>query len=291
MKTIFATLVALILLAGLSGSSAPAGEPAGPNPFFALSNGVIDDAHPTPESQAALLAELGYDGIGPSGTRGVPEMLAALDRHGLKMYALYIGANVDPDQPKYDPGLPAAIEQLAGRQTFIWLFVQGRKFPRGSDEGDARTVKIVGEVADLAAKQQLRVALYPHTGFYIQSVEGALRICQKARRDNLGVTFNLCHWLHVGSDHSMKELMELAMPHLYVVTINGADAGGEKSWSRLIQPLGQGSFDVAGFLGTLHGLGFRGPVGLQCYGVPGNKRENLKQSIKAWRAIWAKLEQ
>lgn len=257
------------------------------NPFFVLQNGVIDENHQTLEAQAALLYELGYQGMGPSGTKGIPALLEAFDKKGLKIYAQYIGANVDANKEKYDPGLPEAIEQLAGRETFIWLYVQGAEFPRGSREGDARAVSIVGEVGEMAARHKLRVALYPHAGFYIESVEDALRIADQVGRDNVGVTFNLCHYLRVGSRLPIEDLIKKAMPRLFVVTINGADAVDKPGagWDRLIQPLGQGTYDVAGFVRTLQRLGYRGPIGLQCYAVPGDKPENLKKSMAAWKAM------
>ena len=53
-----------------------------------------------------------------------------------------------------------------------------------------------------------------------------------------------------------------------MVSINGADHTG--GWDRLIQPLDRGEFDVYGFLKTLRDLGYTGPIGLQCYMVPGD---------------------
>lgn len=261
------------------------------NPFFALSNCLVDDKHPTPESQAQTLAELGYAGIAPSGVSGIPEMLKGLDANGLKMFALYVGANLDPDQPKYDPGLPAAIKLLKGRDTFIWLFIRSSKYKPSSSEGDPRAVEIVGEIAKMAEQSGLRVALYPHTGFYVERVEDAVRVAEKVDRRNVGVTFNLCHWLKVGDQKNMKPLIKSALPHLFLVTINGADPEGksDRTWSRLIQPLDSGSFDLYGLLKALKDLGYAGPVGLQCYGVPGDKYENLKRSMAAWRRLSARM--
>ena len=42
-------------------------------------------------------------------------------------------------------------------------------------------------------------------------------------------------------------------------------------------------------LGKLQAAGFRGPIGLQCYAVKGDKLENLRQSIKAWKEYSARL--
>jgi sugar phosphate isomerase/epimerase len=278
--------LACLLLLALA-LAAQAGEPATkalPNPFFVLSNGVQCEKYPTPEAQAEVLKELGYAGIGPSGTAGVPEMLAALDARGLKMFALYVPANLDPDKPPYDPKLPEVIRTLKGRDTFVWLYVLSRNYKRSSPDGDRRAVEVIRDVAVMAEESGIRIALYPHAGFYVERVEDAVRVADKVDRENVGVTFNLCHWLKLDEPASMKRLMELARPRLFLVTVNGADGDGQ-TWDRLIQPLDQGTFDLHGFLKTLKDLGYTGPIGLQCYAVPGDKYENLKRSIRAWRRL------
>jgi sugar phosphate isomerase/epimerase len=294
MKYATEVLLASILPALLTGlpSVALSADEGLANPFFVLSNGVADDTRPTPDSQAKMLAELGCQGIGPSGSAGVPEMLAALDKHDLEMHALYIRVNLDSDQPPYEAELPDAIAALKGRETIIWLHFPSKQYKSPSSDGDPRAVEIIREIAQMAQRSGLRVALYPHAGFFVETVEDAVRVAKKVDRKNVGVCFNLCHWLKVGSDLEMKQLMELALPHLFLVTINGADSNPalDKGWDRLIQPLGQGSFDVCNFVETLHGLGFKGPVGLQCYAVKGDKYENLKGSMSAWKEISARIE-
>jgi hypothetical protein len=44
------------------------------------------------------------------------------------------------------------------------------------------------------------------------------------------------------------------------------------------------------FLKTLRGLGYKGPIGLQCYGIQGDERDALAESMKAWRGYWARME-
>ncbi len=104
---------------------------------------------------------------------------------------------------------------------------------------------------------------------------------------NLGVTFNLCHWLKVDGKELEARLKE-ALPHLFVVTINGADSDG-KGWNTLIQPLDRGTFDVAQVLRLLDKLEFKGPIGLQHYGIRGSARGNLSASMKGWKALQARL--
>ena len=77
------------------------------------------------------------------------------------------------------------------------------------------------------------------------------------------------------------------MARLLFVSINGADHTGD--WDRLIQPLDRGEYDVAGFLRELDKAGYRGPIALQSYNIKGDMEENLARSMKAWRAMRAKL--
>jgi sugar phosphate isomerase/epimerase len=98
--------------------------------------------------------------------------------------------------------------------------------------------------------------------------------------------FNLCHWLRVEKTREYKPLLLEAMPLLRAVSINGADAFDDQpGWARYIQPLGDGSFDVRHFLQVLNELGYRGPIGLQCYGIGGDAREHLSRSMTAWREL------
>jgi hypothetical protein len=46
---------------------------------------------------------------------------------------------------------------------------------------------------------------------------------------------------------------------------------------------------MAGLLRTLKAVGYKGPVGLQCYGISGDAREHLARSMAAWRKLRASL--
>ena len=257
--------------------------PAGPNPFFAMDTATKDAKHQTAAQQAEMLAELGYAGIGATLESGqsLVQMLAALDERGLRLFTLYAGINLDSDPP-YDPALRDVIKTLDGRNTILWLFVQSSKLKPSATEGDPRAAKIIGELAGLAAEHKVRIALYPHSGFWLERAEDAVRLANKLSRANVGVTFNLCHWLRVSGGSNLEGLLKAAMPHLFVVTINGADTGGQ-NWNRLIQTLDRGTFDMKSFLKTLGEAGYTGPVGLQGYGIGGDVYDNLKRSMQAWQ--------
>jgi sugar phosphate isomerase/epimerase len=256
-------------------------EPAGPNPFFAMDTGTKDDKHKTAKEQVEMVKELGYAGIGCTAGKGLGEMLEELDSNGLRLFAVYLGVNIDADQLKYGPELKEAIEILKGRNTILWLFVRSNKLKPSMTEGDPRAEEVIGEIADIAAEKGLRVALYPHTNFWLEKVEDAIRVAKKVNRKNVGVTFNLCHWLRTEDEKNMRSLIISAMPHLFVVSINGADSGG-KDWKQLIQTLDRGNFNIRSFLRTLYRAGYNGPIGLQGYGIGGDACDNLRRSMNAW---------
>ncbi|MHB1936407.1 MAG: TIM barrel protein [Acidobacteriaceae bacterium] len=231
--------------------------------------------------EAAIAKEVGFDGISFDGAELLRERLKALDEHGLQFFCLYLGVEVGGPQVEYEPGFDDAIAELKGRNTIVWLTIRGNG-PQAEDQA----VQAARRVSDLAAASNLRVALYPHYGFYVQDINDALRISEKANRSNLGVTFNLSHELRSGAavdPQSVTSLLRTALPRLYAVSINGADGSGD--WDRLIQPLDRGSVNVAELVRILVDNGYRGPIGLQCYGIKGDPKIILQRSMTAWRRI------
>jgi sugar phosphate isomerase/epimerase len=248
-------------------------------PFFAFDNGL----HGIPDPPA-LLKRLGYAGMGASGLK-VGGLVKQYQEAGLRVFSTYVACHLDKT-PAYDPQFKEAIRELMGTGVVLWLTVLGGKHGQEDDKAAA----VVGEIADLAGPSGLRVALYPHTGFYVATTADALRVVKKVDRKNVGVTINLCHELMTDQGPKLGATIREAAPHLFLVSINGADVKRPGyGWDRLIQPLGRGDFDVGGFLEKLKAAGYRGPIGLQCYAVKGDPAENLKQSITAWREYLRRL--
>lgn len=257
--------------------------PAGPNPFFAMDTATQDPNHKTAAQQAQMLKDLGYAGIGPAytGVGPLTELLKELDSRDLQFFAAYTGINIDPGAQPYDPSLNDAMKVLEGRNAILWIFAQSSKLGPSTVEGDGRAIDIIRELADAAAPHNVRISLYHHNGFWMETIEDAVRLAEKVNRPNVGVTFNLCHWLRVSQDRDAKAALSKAMPYLSVVNINGADSDG-KDWNTLIQTLDHGTFDMRGFLETLRDAGYTGPIGFQGYGIGGDAHDNLKRTMAAW---------
>jgi sugar phosphate isomerase/epimerase len=307
MKPAAAARLAALGAAALAAALAPAGavsagspkKRALANPFFVFNNGVEDATYDTPAKQVALVKRIGFAGMERNGLDDLAETLAELDRHGLELFTVYLAVNIDPGRPAYDPRLPEAIRSLKGRRTMPWIHVTstaGTYLPSSRD-GDAAAVRVLREVADMAKASGVRIMVYPHVWDWLESVPHAIELVEKVGRADVGLTFNLPHWLALTrpeEEKGLRELLARARPRLFAVSVNGATNVPDKSdrgtiWKSLIQPLGEGTFDTCSLLGTLVDLGFDGPVGLQCYGVPGDKAEHLARSMAAWRACQERI--
>jgi len=250
-------------------------------PIYAFQNGVH---FKTVKERIKVLKQLGYHGIGSAKLAQsdipLPQRLKHYDEAELKLFSFYIGGKLTKDGHSYSPEIKEAIKQLKGYDTVLELFIQGNK----QSNNDDQAVAFVREIADQAKDSGLRVVLYPHANFYIDRVGDAVRIARKSGRDNVGVMFNLCHFLKVEPGSDLRKAITNAAPLLWQVSINGADKEGT-SWEQLIQTLDQGDFDHRALLQMLHQIGFKGNIGFQCYAIRGNSQENLKRSIDAWKKL------
>jgi len=271
---------------GLTTSVSAAGDDS--HPFFPFCIDWHDAKKRTFEQQATMLKELGYPGVGHIYLDKVAERIKTLDDAGLKLFQITIGVDVGRGKKPYDERLKDVLELIKGRHVQFCVLVNGMK---PSDPAvDSHAVEILRGMSDLAKESGAQLLLYPHQGSWIERIEDSIRVADKVDRPNVGVMFNLCHWLRVDKSRDYKPLLKQAMPRLWAVSINGADTfDAGPGWSRYIQPLDQGSFDVATFLKTLRELGYRGPVGLQCYGIGGDAREHLARSMAAWQRLSANL--
>jgi sugar phosphate isomerase/epimerase len=166
---------------------------------------------------------------------------------------------------------------LKGTDALVELNVQ-----RGDRPSDEQAVAFVKEVAEKAEDAGLKVVIYPHAAFHIERVDHAVRIAKATGCDNVGVAFNLCHFLKVQPMDDLAATLEAAKPLLWSVSVCGADEGGS-DWATLIRPLDEGTFDQAALLRKLRAVGFQGPVGLQCYNVKVDSRQHLARSMGAWK--------
>jgi sugar phosphate isomerase/epimerase len=275
-----AAAVAAVLTALAADSPAPA-----TNAFFPFCIDWHDAKKRSFEQQAQMLKELGYDGVGHIWLDKVEERLQTLDAAGLRLFQITMVVDVTPGKPPYDATrFKEVCSVIKGRKVQFDLLLNGGK--PSDPSGDPHAVGILREMSDQARESGAQLLLYPHQGSWVERLEDSIRVADQVDRPNVGVMFNLCHWLRVDKSRDYEPLLKRALPRLWAVSLNGADAFDDQpGWDHYIQPLDQGDFDVAGLLRTLRELGYSGPVGLQCYGIGGDTREHLERSMAAWRRL------
>jgi sugar phosphate isomerase/epimerase len=261
-----------VLAAGNARGAESAAEPGvWPPPLYGFCMETHDAQKRALPDQARMLRELGFPGVGyPLWLDDSLERnLATLDAAGLQVFLLYAVVNVNSQQPPYDPRLPAAIGKLRGRPVTISLLLRG--FPPGDPQGEENAVTRLRELGDVAAAAGLRISIYHHVNDWTESLLHALRVVRKVDHPQVGVNFNLCHWLKVDGDQDYRPLLRALR--------------GSETWTDgLIQPLDRGDFDNRQLLATLREIGYTGPIGLMCYGIPGDARKHLERSLQVWRS-------
>jgi sugar phosphate isomerase/epimerase len=270
-------------------ASLKAAEPK-PYPFFPFCIDWHDAKKRGFAEQAVMLKDLGYDGVGHIWLDKVAERLKTMDDAGLKLYQITMTVDVTPGKAPYDAAkFKEVLALVKGRGMQFDLLMNGLK--PSDPTGDAHGVEILRAMSDLAKDSGAQLLLYPHQSSWIERIEDSVRVADKVDRPNVGVMFNVCHWLRVDKQRDYRPLLEKAMPRLWAISINGADVQDDKpGWEHYIQPLGKGTFDMEKFLRTLKELGYKGPIGLQCYGIGGDTREHLAQSMEAWKRLSKALQ-
>ncbi len=241
--------------------------------FYAFYNGMPKGL--SYEEEAKLLSEMGYTGISQvyakEGGEKLVERVAAYEKHGVKVLSLYLNVTEEPFEPELVAGLAnGGLIELTVREKITPALLASMR-----------------QTADMAAKQQIRVAVYPHVNFTVETMPQAIDLVAKVDHPNFGLMFNLCHFLKSEEAEDLESALDKAAPKLFAVSTNGADLDG-KSWDTLIQTLDKGSFPQSRLLDKLETLGFQGPVTLQCYAIKGDKKANLEQSIGAWKKLCEK---
>ena len=245
-------------------------------PLSVFDNGVTDIK--SVEAQAVLFEELGYDGICTRPDNASDELLTAMDKHGRKVSATYVVIPAKAGGEAVPPKIVEHFKKLKGRKTIVWL---GLTNPTAKDEV---AVSLIRRVCDSAAENGLEVVLYPHVGFRTNTVAECERLRKMADRPELGVSFNLCHFLCQNDPSTLESTIKSVAPHLKLIQICGADEipPGKPDWKRLIQPLGEGSFDVGRVFRVLDEVGYKGPFNLQCYNIDLPSKSHLSASMQAW---------
>jgi len=284
--TIFVLLLQFSLVTGFSQGTSCRVE----NPVFVFNN-AFNQRGTSYGDIANLLSELGYDGIEHREINGLFDLKKALDSKGLKIFTDYVKIDIDKE-PHYLEEWKEALPKMDGTGLILWVHLHSEKFKPSDPAADEIIVPILQELADLAKPYGVRIATYPHSKFLAETAEDSYRIAEKVNRENVGAVFNLTHFLWADQEENLEQLIKRITPRLMAVSIAGSDSGDYSGMqmNELIQPLGQGKYDVYRVVQLLLDNGYKGPIGFQCYQVPGEPAEFLRTSMNTWNSFKARYQ-
>lgn len=261
----------IAITAGLSFLHLAHGAPS-TYPFYAMDTGLRGPDVPTLEQKIALLAKLGFSGIGWTWNPAeATSLLKLLDQHKLQLWAIYLAPSFEEEPNKT---LLEFLPSLKGRPTRIELALRSKKYKSSDPEGDAPALQYTMAYVEKVKESGPLISFYPHKSFWMEKVEDGLRLAAKANLSNLGTHFNLVHWRwQNGTDE--KKILQTGKKYIFCITINGMKDAS-------IVSLESGNYDIVGFLNAVQNSGWVGPIGLQSYSVQGNSGDHLSRSMKKW---------
>jgi sugar phosphate isomerase/epimerase len=267
------------------------------NIFYCFNNGVrtLPNAPEGVDSQAALVKELGFDGLAGHREETYYDWRKAMDAVNLSMPEMYIGLNVGKDgKAAYHEDLKNILKDSAHTGLLMALHLHNDSGIEDRQKVDRIFVEGLQELADFCHPLGIKIAVYPHVGFYCEKISHAVKLSEAVNRRNVGVVFNMCHFWKVEGSKNWKEAIQLARPYLFMVSINGIDDADDTKalgWDRLIQPLGEGTFDTYELVEYVKGLGYDGLFGLQCYGIKQDCKTALTKSMDTWKSYKQRYRQ
>jgi sugar phosphate isomerase/epimerase len=259
------------------------------NHFFALHNIIRGDSvYSTFDQQVLLIKNAGFDGVEINSIDSFEGMQAAIEKHQFKGSYFYVRIHLD--DANLDPRIKKYIAQLKGTQTIISPFILKSTKSISTQMADSLTIARVSQIADWANKAKLQVAIYPHYSFYVERTQHAFDLAKRINKKNVGLSFNLCHWLATTNESERKNLKNHLISiksKVKMLTICGANdvvTSKKNIWDDYILPLGTGGFDTKGLVKMMVGeLKYKGAIGVQCYNIKGDKVALINQTMKYWR--------
>lgn len=219
----------------------------------------FDAMERSPKERAAMLEDLGFTKMAwdwrMEHIETLPEEIESLQRHGIELTAVWLWLDRHASeglQPHHHQIFDAVGE--SGLETTYWVSF-GNDFFEGltGDQKVENAVNAISLVHDRVRRDRGRIALYNHMDWFGEP-DNQIRIIEKLGRDSIGIVYNFHH-----AHHQVEEfprLLEMMMPYLYTVNLNGMRMDGPK-----ILDLGSGDLE-AEMIRTLAESGFKGTIGI-----------------------------
>ena len=239
---------------------------------FPLScNTVLFRDHTLRESLEAL-AWSGYDGaelayipgmvehVTPEmGEPGLAEVRRMADDLGLRLYSI----EVTPSTPDR---IEAACVMAAALGIPVIAIGSGGK--TGDEESFAEAIALSGEVANIAGRHGIQLALKPHVGAAVHDTTSATRAYREIGSSHLGLNFDPSHLHRVPEDvATAATVFGERIVHSHFRDCPSRVERGPGTPEQQVP--GRGEVDIVGVLRALGQTRYHGPLSFECIGAKG----------------------
>jgi sugar phosphate isomerase/epimerase len=241
------------------------------------------------EVRCHILGTLGYDAIAPTlwseaAWAGLTSLDEVTARHGLEVSSVFCYL----DSPYDEVALGRIADLLADppcARVAVGIIRPGAPHIAASDPGGDADAAVALEKLLRHAAPDVKLVLYPHWTWWMQTTADALRLIDRVGDPRLHVAFSAYHWFAAdGTDPG--RLLADAGDRLALVNLSSAAVTGA---GPVVAPLGEGELDTFALLGALEQAGFTGPIELLGYGVGGDVPARLEKSLRLLRQTERRL--
>ena len=241
----------------------------------------------SPIERAKMLNDLGFSRMAWDWREEhLPELqeeLRALQKHDIELTAAWLWV----DHRASDGLLEEhtyIMDTIAEDQvsTSFWVGIDESFFETLSDQEKLeKAIWFIGKLRDHAVEDGNAIALYNHGGWFGRP-ENQVRIIEELGKEDVGIVYNFHH----GHDHidRFPEMVELMLPHLWTVNLNGMDPDGEQ-----IMDIGSGKYEKQ-MIRTLIQAGYNGQFGIIDHRHDEDTREVLKRNKKELVALLEEMD-
>ncbi|HEY8743097.1 MAG TPA: sugar phosphate isomerase/epimerase [Chloroflexota bacterium] len=179
---------------------------------------------------------------------------------GLELYAI----EVTPNTPER---VEAACRIAAGLQIPVVAIGSGGK--TGDEASLRQAIELAGQLAAIAGRSGVKLALKPHVGAAVYNTQTALQAWREINSPHLGLNFDPSHLVRAGEDvvaAARQFTAAGAIVHSHFRDCLTDKLGGPPGPPEEQVP-GRGRLDIPGILRALDDGGYRGALDLECIGA------------------------
>lgn len=137
----------------------------------------------------------------------------------------------------------------------------------GDEESTVRAIAHIDDLAALAGRHGLRLAVKPHVGQAIFNADTALRLVAEVREPALGLNFDPSHLYR--ADEEPSKVARRWGRHIVTSHVRDCLSREQRVGPPETQIPGRGSVDIPATLRALKDSGFAGPLNLEVIGASG----------------------